>query len=163
MEDLTEAEAYRRAYNVEKYDLTELIDPSEVIEGATKWSDISDEKLRQECYKCIEYGDLLQKQQNIIFERTFTLVKESLTRVIDSDVITHLLGKWSEKRLVAKGMWTGDMSHGDLWEIIHDLEPWGYHNNNDLEVIWSECKREARETAESAKADALNPRQEPRY
>lgn len=165
-ESISETRAYRRAYESEQFDLTDLIGPSDVIEGANHWSDISDEKLRREAYECIEYGDLNHEQEQIVFDRTFTLVKESLTRVIDSDVIEYLHEEYSQEELVANGMWTGDMSHGDLWEIIHDLEPWniyGDYAESELRHIWGECRHEAAETVESAKADAINPRQEPRY
>lgn len=118
MREITKSEAENRAKELAT-PLSDFIGPSEVQDGAEKWSDIDHEVLREEAYEtaeiCIgEASYAHTKLASLLYDRAITVMKDDLPRV----PMKHLTFE-NRQKAVAEGYWPYKMTHG---EVIVNLQ-----------------------------------------
>jgi hypothetical protein len=137
-------DANRTAYeegHSHAHTLSSLIDPSDVIEGADRWSDISDERLTQEVGESVEVIMSENQLEGVVRELAVTLWRDDLPRVSMDDMAFE-----SKEKAVKEGYWPNSMDKWGCKEILFE------------QTIPSDVYRESQEVVEMGIIDKMHPK-----
>jgi hypothetical protein len=121
-----------------------LIQPEDVIEGATRWSDISDERLTRECYESMEVmhteGQYSGIEQSLAIDEYLRNIPRAPMRDLAFDT--------RDEALLA-GYWPHDMTYHKARAKLQ-AKP---------DEIPRQAREKARETINEAVMDKMHPNQ----
>lgn len=143
MSELTRCKAEKRAEKAIQYDLSELIDPSDVQADATTWEQVDEDILRREIHESVEIM-LSERQQPfdaMIHDLAVVLWRDSLPRIS-----MDLLDTDSERDALQQGVWPNKV---DKWQAREVLEETGEPPQDAYDT--------AREVVSRGMARGLNP------
>lgn len=139
-------DAYKSAYDETKYDLTDLIRPDDVKDGADSWDDISDETLDEECHESVSVMMSEGQLAGIEDELAFGIWLNSLTRAPLEDLVFD-----TDKEAIENGYWP---NHTNKWDAEEMLRERG------IEQCPIGIRDESREVVSAGAFDKLHPRRE---
>lgn len=109
-------EAYSEAYE-NALSLSDLISPSDVIEGADRWRDISDERLDGEVAECLTHVRSEGQYSGIVRDLAVKTWMGDLPRAPMEDLA------FDDKRTaVENGYWPNSMNKWECEEILFEME-----------------------------------------
>ena len=128
-----------------------LINPSDIDEKATEWSDIDSMDLEHELAESasIMRSENQSPYQSIAEQLAIELTKDALTRAPMSDLVFD-----DKQTAVENGYWPYKTDKWTVEELIHesDKDP-----QTDLGMIYHECLNEAWNTVQAGIMDGLQP------
>lgn len=133
-------EAYAEAFDA-AHELSDLIDPSDVLEGADHWSDISDERLTQEVNECLTVARSENQHNGAVRDLAVTIWRGDLPRAPMDDLAFD-----DKETAVENGYWPNSMNKWDCEEILFEAD------------IPADVMQEAWETVSAGIADKTHPR-----
>jgi len=137
--------AYQEAY--ERTDsFRHLIEPSEVLDGASHWSDISMENLDTEAYVSLDHMEYRHKNTDLVDALAYRLWRNSLTRAPLDDLRFD-----DYESAMQNGYWCNSV---DKWECNDMLHERGI----DHCEYGHELRQEALQIVEKGMTDAMNPK-----
>jgi hypothetical protein len=119
-----------------------LIDPSDVLEGATRWGDISDSRLTRECYESLEImhseGQYAGIEQSLAIDEYLSDIPRAPMRDLAFDT-------WEDALLA--GYWPHDMTYHKARAKLQEKP----------DEIPRQARDKARETVNEAVMDKMHP------
>lgn len=137
---------YNDVYEV-TYEISDLIDPSEVTDEAETWSDVDPDDLDQEISECITVKNEERGMNGMLNELATIFYMESLPRVSLDDLIYD-----TEEEALKNGYWPNSMTNYEAESILTELR-W-----NDEFEIPQDAVMKASWVIDSAYSDRLDPR-----
>lgn len=119
--DTTKKDVNAKAKNAVKYDLSDLINPSDVQESSDSWEDIDEETIEKECYESASI--MLSERQEPFYGlvRDYAIIRwrDSMNRVnMDSDFVSDDVSR--REAMTVYGKWPFDMNYNEAFQILDE-------------------------------------------
>lgn len=144
MTEINRRKAEKRAEKSIQYDLSDLIDPSDVQADATTWKQVDEDTLRREIHEAVEVM-LSERQQpfdSMIHDLAVVIWRDSMPRI----GMNYLLDVKDERDALQQGIWPIKV---DKWQAREVLEESGEPPKDAYDT--------AREVVSRGMAKGLNP------
>jgi len=140
------ATVYDQVYEV-TYEISDLIDPSEVTDEAETWSDVDSDDLDHEISECVTVKNQERGMNGMLNELAIVFYMESLPRVSLDDLVYD-----TEEQALKNGYWPKRMSNYEAESVLTEL-----HWDDEIKIP-QEAFNEASWVIDSAYCDRLDPR-----
>lgn len=134
-------DAYDQAFEA-AHCLTDLIDPSDILEGAKRWSDIGDDRLDMEVSECLDVAQRENQHNGAIQDLAVTIRRGDMPRAPMEDLAFD-----DPREAVKEGYWPNSMTKMECEDILFETD------------IHHDYTQEAWETVRAAIYDKSHPRQ----
>jgi hypothetical protein len=151
--DTCEIEVKEAAKQAVRYQISDLINPSDIDENASEWSDIDRYTVEKECHESAEI--MLKERQEpfggMVRDYAIILWRDGMDRInLDSDLVSD--GITERECLTVYGKWPYSMSYFEVYQVLSE-----YINETNIHQIPNACYNQARETVETGIVYGMMP------
>jgi hypothetical protein len=151
--EATESQVKEIAKEAVRYQISDLINPSDIDENAETWEDIDKYTVEKECHESAEI--MLKEQQGpfygMVRDYAIILWRDGMDRInLDSDLVSD--GITERECLTVYGKWPYSMSYFEVYQVLDE-----YINETHIHQIPNACYNRAKETVSIGIVNGMLP------